>query len=405
MCRKKGIRYKVRRMAYLPRYPANTNAMLYEDPTNPDDELTIQPETRTRAGYMAPDVVRGLTVAIQTAGSESAAKSLHYSADLVCSGCIDQWQKIIWDYVIDHVGIASPRIFFFLRKTFSDLDAGHAGMTSEDFYREPIYQRQISECILVTRLCNRKPALKMPRVPPETHTDEWVNSIFDKAPEVAAVRAIWKQGLDTRVLYRAGNEFVEAINRGGTERALFFLKWLTEEEAIVRREFKSSLCGQQRGPAALPEKIRKGVGMYICGLCAEIYRELAAKSKIKMNEEFQALMQLYAFPDKRLSAKRRNDILILMIQILCEVPRWSVPSAPVLVGDQASLLRALGHAEGFFREILTYDAPAGNVSKEIKKKKAVPAGEKQLTAKQKKELEAKSQMDAMDAMVSQMYGL
>ena len=321
-------------MAYLPRYPAPALARsqpIFEDPTNPDeDELLLQPEVRTRAGYMAPDVVRGLTVALQTAGSESAAKSLHYSADLVASGCMDHWQKILWDYVIDHVGIASPRIFFFLRKTFGELDAGWAGMTSEAFYREPIYQRAIAECVLVARLCNRKPALKMPRVPPETHTDAWVNSIFDKAPEAAAVRAVWKQGLDARVTYRAGNEFVEAINRGGTERALFFLKWLTEEETAVRREMKSSLCGQQRGPAALPEKARKSVGLYICSLCAEIYRDLAGKGKIKMNEEFQALMQLYAFPDKRLSAKRRTDILILMIQILCEVPRWSVPSASVM---------------------------------------------------------------------------
>ncbi len=393
-------------MAYLPRYPANSQPN-FEDPTNPDeDELLLQPEVRTRAGYMAPDVVRGLTVALQTAGPESAAKALHYSADLVCSGCIDHWQKIIWDYVIDHVGIASPRIFFFLRKTFGELDAGWAGMTSEAFYREPIYQRAIAECVLVARLCNRKPALKMPRVPPETHTDQWVSSIFDKAPEAAAVRAVWKQGLDARITYRAGNEFVEAINRGGTERALFFLKWLTEEETAVRREFKSSLCGQQRGPAALPEKARKSVGLYICALCAEIYRDLAGKSKIKMNEEFQALMQLYAFPDKRLSAKRRTDILILMIQILCEVPRWSVPSAPVLVADQASLLRALGHAEGFFREVLAYDAPAGNVAKEIKKKKAqAPPGEKPLTAKEKKEAKMREQMDAMDAMVNQIYGL
>lgn len=394
-------------MAYLPRYPVN-NQPVFEDPMNiEDDELAIQPEIRTRAGYMAPDVVRGLTVALQTAGSESAAKSLHYSADLVTSGCMDQWQKILWDYVIDHVGIASPRIFHFLRKTFGDLDAGSAGMTSEVFYREPIYQRQIAECVLVARLCNRKPALKMPRVPPETHADEWVNSIFDKAPEATAVRAVWKQGLDARVLLRAGNEFVEAINRGGTERALFFLKWLAEEETTVRREFKSNLCGQQRGPAALPEKTRKGVGLYICALCAEIYREIATKGKIKMNEEFQALMQLYAFPDKRLSAKRRNDILILMIQILCEVPRWSVQSAQVLVADQPSLLRALNHAEGFFREVLMYDAPAGNVSKEIKKKKKAPLnpGEKPLTAKEKKEVSAKQQMDAMDAMVSQMFGL
>jgi hypothetical protein len=69
-------------------------------------------------------------------------------------------------------------------------------------------------------------------------------------------------------------------------------------------------------------------------------------------------------------------------------------------------LRALGHAEGFFREVLAYDAPAGNVAKEIKKKKPqVAPGEKPLTAKEKKDAKMREQMDAMDAMVNQIYGL
>jgi hypothetical protein len=123
-----------------------------------------------------------------------------------------------------------------------------------------------------------------------------------------------------------------------------------------------------------------------------------------MGEEFQALMQLYANPDKRLSAKRRNDILILMVQILCEVPRMAVPSAPVLVADQAGLLRALNHSETFFREVLVYDAPSAAIQKELKKKKVVK-GEKVLSAKEKKELKMKEQMEAMDSMVSQLYGL
>jgi hypothetical protein len=144
--------------------------------------------------------------------------------------------------------------------------------------------------------------------------------------------------------------------------------------------------------------------MYILAISAEIYRDLAARGKIKMNEEFQSLLQLYSTPDKRLTAKRRNDILILIVQILCEVPRMAVPSAPVLVADQASLLRALNHSQGFFREVLVYDPPAAPIQKELKKKKVVK-GEKALTAKEKKELKMKEQMEAMDSMVSQLYGL
>ena len=380
-----------------------------EDPINfgedeEDPPLDVAP-ARTRAGYPAADVVRQLTVALQQSGAESAAKSLHYSADLITSGCYDHWQKLLWDYVIDHVGIASPRIFFFLRRQFAALDAAKARAEVEVFYREPVNQRMLAECVLVARLCNRKPTLKWPRVPPETHTDEWVSSIFDKVPDSPLVRRVWTQGMDARIALRVGNEYVAAVDAGATEKALFVIKWLMEEESYVRRSTKSFICAQGRGPAALPEKQRKSAGMYILAISAEIYRDLAARSKIKMNEEFQALIQLYSTPDKRLSAKRRNDILILIVQILCEVPRMAIPSAPVLVADQASLLRALNHSQGFFREVLVYDAPAAPIQKELKKKKVVVKGEKALTAKEKKELKIKEQMEAMDSMVSQLYGL
>jgi len=380
-----------------------------EDPINfagddEDPQLDLAAEVRTRAGYPATDVVRQLTVALQQAGAESAAKSLHYSADLITSGCYDHWQKLLWEYVIDHVGIASPRIFFFLRRQFGTLDAAKARSEAEVFYREPANQRMMAECVLVARLCNRKPTLKWPRVPPETHTDAWVSSIFDKVPDSPLVRRVWAQGLDARIALRAGNEYVAAVDAGATEKALFFIKWLMEEEAHVRRSMKSFLCAQGRGPVALSERQRKSVGMYILAISAEIYRDLAARGKIKMTEEFQSLLQLYSTPDKRLTAKRRNDILILIVQILCEFPRMAVPSAPVLVADQAGLLRALNHSQGFFREVLVYDPPAASIQKELKKKKVVK-GEKALTAKEKKELKMKEQMEAMDSMVSQLYGL
>jgi hypothetical protein len=384
---------------------ANTDPQPYDD--DPTDELTLDAaDARTRAGYPVADVIRSFTVAIQQTGADSAAKTLHYSADLITSGCYNHWQKLVWDYAIDHVGIASPRIFFFLRRAFADLDVAYGKSPEEVFYRDPANQRQMSEVILVVRLCNRKPALKMPRIPPETHTDTWVNSILDKAPDSHAVNSVWKQGLDARILYRAGKEFVHAIANGSTERALFFLKWMLEEESYVRRTHKSFLCGHMRGPAHLADRVRKGVGMYICALTAEIYRDLASKSKIKMNEEFQALMQLYAMPDKRLSTKRRNDILILIVQILCEVPRWSVPSAPVLVADQPTLLRALNHSESFFREVLAFDQPPVDLEKEIKKKKKpVIPGVQNMTAKEKKEAKMKQQIEEMDALVGQLYGI
>jgi cbb3-type cytochrome oxidase cytochrome c subunit len=83
-----------------------------------------------------------------------------------------------------------------------------------------------------------------------------------------------------------------------------------------------------------------------------------------------------------------------------------VPSAPVLVADQPSLLRALNHSESFFREVLAFDQPPVDLEKEIKKKKKpVIPGVQNMTAKEKKEAKMKQQIEEMDALVGQLYGI
>ena len=56
-----------------------------QDPQEPQEEdMTI----RTRSGYAVADAVRGFRVALEQSGATLAGKSLHYTADLVCSGCL-----------------------------------------------------------------------------------------------------------------------------------------------------------------------------------------------------------------------------------------------------------------------------------------------------------------------------
>jgi hypothetical protein len=146
------------------------------------------------------------------------------------------------------------------------------------------------------------------------------------------------------------------------------MKWLFEEDARLKKDNGGSLTTMERGPAQWNSKQRSHVGFYLSSLLMEIYKDLVAKTGLRMHEEFQAILQLYNFPDKRLSGKRRIDLLCLAIQIVCEVPRWKVPAAPALVKDPVALERAVGHAESFFREVLAFEPPVGDISKEAKKK-------------------------------------
>jgi hypothetical protein len=82
-----------------------------------------EPEIRTRSGYKPSDCLKAFITALQEGGLVNTGKALHFSTDLVCSGGYDIWIKTLWDFAIEHVGIGSPRIFVYLKKRISELDA------------------------------------------------------------------------------------------------------------------------------------------------------------------------------------------------------------------------------------------------------------------------------------------
>lgn len=374
------------------------------DPQDPQDPQELQEDTtlRTRSGYAVADAVHSFRAALQDSGSAAAAKSLHYTADLICSGCFELWQKILQEYCLDHVGIASPRIFWYLKRRFSELETAWAKLPAETFYRTVDYQKAFAETILVIRSAPRRPALKMPKVPAETHNEEWVRNATQGTPPSAVVGRVFRNSNDLLILRRIGDEFAKACADGNTEKALQWMKWCLEEDARVRRDTGGSLSTAERGPSTWTSKQRSGVGFYLATLLAEIQKDLAPKTGLRMNEEFQAILNLYCYPNKGLTSRRRTELLSLLIQIVCEVPRWKVPAAPSLVKDPVVLERAIGHAESFFREVLAQDIPAGDVAKEAKKtKKAnVTTISAEKNAKKLKQMSVEEHLNAQDAMIN-----
>lgn len=364
---------------------------------------------RTRAGYSVADAVKQFKSALEQSGAASAGKSLHFTADLICSGCIVLWQKLLWDYAFDHVGIASPRIFHFLKQRFAQLDMAYKKVPAEQFYRMIEYQKSIAECLLLSRACPRRPPLKMPKVPAETHTNEWVMTNLtgpSAATPSLAVGRVFKHGSDLPILRRVGNEFAKSCAEGATERALFWMKWLFEEELYLKKQKEGQLSTLERGPPGLPPKSRCHVGHFLVEVLKEIYRDLAPKTGLRIAEEFQSLLTLYGTQDKRITQRRRVEALCLCIQILCEVPRWKVPAAPSLVADPVALERAVSHAESFFREVLAFDAPIGDIEKVAMKagKAKGGSGAKPMDAKKRKELALAQQLADTDAMLESWMG-
>jgi hypothetical protein len=126
-----------------------------------------------------------------------------------------------------------------------------------------------------------------------------------------------------------------------------------------------------------------------------MYKEIAAKGLIRMNEEFQMLIDIWKAPPKGLGGGAKKQILILLTQILIEVPRWKVPAAEPLIKDPVYLSNAIKQVPKFFNEVLSYEIPhkIGELAKAFKTRTAAP-----VKARQKKG-EALTQNDAYEKAI------
>lgn len=312
-----------------------------------------EPEIRTRSGYKPSDCLKAFVSALLDSGLVNTGKALHFSTDLVCSGGYDIWIRTLWDFAIEHIGIGSPRIFVYLKKRISELDALVSRLDEDSLWRDDEFQTRVCEIIFVMRECPTRTRTPWPKVGPETHRDGWLRAVSTNATETEVVRKVFKSSNDLYQLHIVACELLKACTENATEKALFWIRWLLDEDSRLRKENSGAgLSTMDRGPPTVGNKQRTEVGYFLAQLFVEAYKEYAAKGLLRMSEEFQALADLYRGSDKRIGSKGRRDILAIMVQILCEVPRWKVPAAPPLIKDPASLSRAIQQSPNFFREVL-----------------------------------------------------
>jgi len=363
----------------------------------------VEEPVRTRCGYTPAEVIHSLTKTLGETGALSSGRVLHFTADLVCSGGFNSFSRTIWEYALTHVGIASPRIFVYLKQRTHDILEILKVLPDETAYLREEFQVRVGEIVLVTRDAPTRTLVPWPKVGSETHDEGWIRAIkTDPVTESAALRLVWKPEGDMGILRTAGAHLCKAITDGSVDRALFWIKWLLEEEGIVHKLQKgASLSTVERGPAGLSTKARRDVSFFILELYSEIYKELATKNLVRMHEEFQTLIDLFKNPPKGLNGKRH--IFAILTQILVEVPKWKVPAAIPLIKDPLYLAGAVRMVPKFFQEVLKYDSPKrqAELAKALKTKGGVIPKPKVKASAQG----AMTQMEAFDkAMEAYMGG-
>ena len=344
------------------------------------EQVQMQPEDtrpRTRCGYLVPEAYACYEKALGEVGASASGKAIHFAADLICSGGLDIWIRGAYSYAVQHVNLANPRIFVYLKQKITALDAKSDKLAQESFYAHPDVQAAITETVLVLQLCPKRAKIVWPKIEENTKAAGWLRGVAG-SPETRVTRATWSPESDTPPMYLVANEICKGVQEAAQARVLFWIRWLLDEDSRLRKE-KHSLSTKERGPDVLSQKGRTDVGFFIAELLFNIYKELAAAG-IRMHEEFRELYNLYRCSEKRMAASLRRDCLGLMALICCEVPRWKIPASQTLVADPMRLARAVAQAGNFFKEVLVNPMKThikANMTKAKKEKKPGKVTEKE----------------------------
>ena len=337
-----------------------------------------KPIVRTRFGYDARDCVKSLQEVLSQSGPAATGKALHYTADLICSGGFEIWIRLIWSFVFQHVHLTSLRIFVYLQQRTRDLEEALKVLDIEEAYKSAEFQHRVSELTIVVQTLPRQSKVIWPKIPEETHDKIWLQSV-PKVKDSDAVNKVWDSQHDQPLLRFVGNQVLFACQEVNVERALFWLKWLLDEDKRVRKTMNGlgSLTTSRRSGLGGVKVDKSEIGFYIAAVLAEAYKDLARRGLVRMHEEFQELLNLWRGKQARLSAKQKQECLAFMILVITEVPRWKVPAAQPLIKDPTVMSRAVQQSVRFFQEILVKPKVNSIMPKDItggkttKKSKAV----------------------------------
>jgi len=358
-----------------------------------------KPIVRTRFGYDARDCVKSLQEVLSQSGPAATGKALHYTADLICSGGFEIWIRLIWSFVFQHVHLTSLRIFVYLQQRTKDLEEALKVLDIEEAYKSAEFQHRVSELTIVVQTLPRQSKVVWPKIPEETHDKVWLQSV-PKVKDSDAVNKVWDSQHDQPLLRFVGNHILFACQEVNVERALFWLKWLLDEDKRVRKTMNGlgSLTTSRRSGLGSAKVDKSEIGFYIAAVLAEAYKDLARRGLVRMHEEFQELLNLWRGKQTRLSAKQKQECLAFMILVITEVPRWKVPAAQPLIKDPTVMSRAVQQSVRFFQEILVKPKVNSILPKDITGGKSTK-GAKLLLVNAGKQDSSDDKMRLMDEMV------
>jgi len=355
---------------------------LVED-TRPQQDFRV----KTISGYKVTDVQSAFKKSLTDSRLEEAC---HWGIELLCSGYIHKIYNCLFNIFTKNVYTNNPLLaekllirfeFFVNIKNLFTINAKKVNDKEILLKLRNVQaiRNHIVELIVILVNSNKGKSVNLPTIKTVSVTDKMT------ARDESSIQPFIKYG-DSKELQLAGNEFITALKRNDSPRALFWLSWISTIEKLTVKKTSQEYKQGFRKIANVVDKFHYD---YIW-LFWEIILSQVRTRDIPVKNAVISLYRLYIFEYSHAKKAKKMPLISCAVKYLTEIYSVNTP----VINNESSLVQACGRVNSLFNEVKKNEVVVrskvdiaerviNNVTKSHKSQRAEQAINKQLESKMK----------------------
>ena len=357
---------------------------LVED-TRPQQDFRV----KTISGYKVTDVQSAFKKSLTESRLEEAC---HWGIELLCSGYIHKIYNCLFNIFTKNIYTNNPllaeklliRFEFFVN--IKNLFSINAKKVNEKeillkLRNVQAIRNHIIELIVILVNSNKGKSINLPTIKTVSVTDKMM------ARDETSIQPFIKYG-DSKELQLSGNEFIAALKRNDSPRALFWLSWISTIEKLTVKQTRQDYKQGYRKIANVETKYHYD---YIW-LFWEIILSQVRSRDVPVKNQIVSLYRLYIFEYSHAKKAKKMPLITCAIKYLTEIYSVNTP----VINNESSLVQACGRVNSLFNEVKKNEVVVrskvdiaerviNNVRKSHKSQRAEQAVNRQLESKIKME--------------------
>lgn len=357
---------------------------LVED-TRPQQDFRV----KTISGYKVTDVQSAFKKSLTESRLEEAC---HWGIELLCSGYIHKIYNCLFNIFTKNIYTNNPllaeklliRFEFFVN--IKNLFSINAKKVNEKeillkLRNVQAIRNHIIELIVILVNSNKGKSINLPTIKTVSVTDKMM------ARDETSIQPFIKYG-DSKELQLSGNEFITALKRNDSPRALFWLSWISTIEKLTVKQTRQDYKQGYRKIANVETKYHYD---YIWLFWEIILSQVRARD-VPVKNQIVSLYRLYIFEYSHAKKAKKMPLITCAIKYLTEIYSVNTP----VINNESSLVQACGRVNSLFNEVKKNEVVVrskvdiaeqviNNVRKSHKSQRAEQAVNRQLESKIKME--------------------